>query len=751
MFLHDYYSMANRNVSFTVKAKDEASTPLKKVSGEVNKLAKDIKGSDFSKYTQSFNNLIKSCGAYTLAIGAAIGAIKAMVGAMKDWADACNNQIKAELQLEVAAKNNPYLSDTGVRNLKALASEIQSVTTYGDEMLLPLMAELASYGRTQDEIAKIIKASTDIAASGTMSLESAVSALNATYEGSLGTLGKQNSELKDLTAEELEAGKAVDILAGKYDGMAEAVASAVGVQDQFKNSFGDLKEAFGQFTKPFFDSLYSFLTKCVQAVTDTVNRVKRNLDMNTFFADVSTSILQNNGYDAWQTKHLDSTLLSLSYMDAYKYYSAGLSGYDYDTLSTLLTYLEENSYGADSTQGMIDAVKSLMTNLNIEAAIQEQEIRNQQEEERILAEQQKAADEQARAAEELAKAAAAEAQKWADQWNNIMLKSINASDYDNAYEYIEAKSAYDKNYQAARLASPTDKNAEKVRQAMWNDMMEEWKKAHPVTEEPVEEEADNVSKSLFSLDEEINAIISPIKEAFMNIEAINALMNWQTTVLNAFMDVIGPMINNLLEPLVGALAIIGNMLGQLFVPLFNTLAALLEPLYGILADLLNVMQPIFATFALLLGIVGMIVRACTPLLKVIEVITDAIGWVATQVTKVVVLIAKGIDWLMNSIINIINAVIRAINNLPFVNIGTIAQSDLAGTIENSFGQQLTGAELTAAGSSTLSSLSNGGATYSGAKDIYININFDHSYVNGDAMEIALMLKAEMERAEAMGY
>lgn len=746
MFLHDYYSMANKNVSFSVKAKDEASGALKKVSGEVNKLSKDVKNSDFSKYTQSMNNLIKSCGAYTAAIGAAIGALKGMMSAMKEWTDACNNQIKAEIQLSTAAKNNPFLSQTSVDSLKAFASEIQSVTMYGDEELLPLMAELASYGRTQDEITKIIKTSTDIASSGVMSLESAVSSLNATYEGNLGQLGKQNSELKTLTAEELEAGKAVDILAGKYDGMAESVASAVGVQKQFENSFGDLKEAFGQFTKPFFDNLYSFLTKCVQAVTDTVNAILALMDKAS--AKAAWNRLEGTIAKAYSVDSYND----VSYMDSFSYFQDFARTWDNETINILYKYLTESmDMNSEFAKGAKAAIEFERAQRENDATINELAQKNQEAQAKILSEQQAAAEAEARAAEELAKAAAAEAQKWSDQWNNIMLKSINASDYDNAYEYIEAKSAYDKNYQAARLASPTDKNAEKVRQAMWNDMMEEWKKAHPVTEEPVEEATDNVSKSLFSLDEEINAIISPIKNAFMNIEAINALMNWQTTALNAFMDVIGPMINNLLEPLIGALAIIGNMLGQLFVPLFNSLAVILEPLYGILADLLNVMQPAFAITASLLGIIGLIVQACTPLLKVIEVITDAIGWVATQITKVVVLIAKGIDWLMNSIINIINAVIRAINNLPFVNIGTIAQSDLAGTIENSFGQQLTGAGLTAAGASTLSSLSNGGATYSGAKDIYININFDHSYVNGDAMEIALMLKAEMERAEAMGY
>jgi phage shock protein A len=47
--------------------------------------------------------------------------------------------------------------------------------------------------------------------------------------------------------------------------------------------------------------------------------------------------------------------------------------------------------------------------------------------------------------------------------------------------------------------------------------------------------------------------------------------------------------------------------------------------------------------------------------------------------------------------------------------------------------------------------SNNSTSYSVAGDMYININFSHSYVNGDFREIAIMLRNEIRLAEGAGY
>ena len=213
-------------------------------------------------------------GVAAAAVGAAVnGAVKVV----KDLTDAYVAQARAEAQLDQAARNNPYLTPASVQNLKNFASEMQAITEFGDDELFPYMGELAAAGRTQEEIQKIIKASADIAASGTMDLGTAVKNLNMTYSGTAGRLSQYIGELKGLTEEELKSGKAIDIVSGKYAGMAEEVANVAGSGQQLKNYWGDLKEELGAPFEKAMKPVRAFFQNIIQGWTDSL-AAKRKYD-----------------------------------------------------------------------------------------------------------------------------------------------------------------------------------------------------------------------------------------------------------------------------------------------------------------------------------------------------------------------------------------------------------------------------------------------------------------------------------------
>lgn len=235
----------------------------KPIENGLNKLAEKIKSFGNSGTLKALSNI----GATVTGIGAAVSGVTKVVQAaaatIADLTDSYRVQAQAETQLAQAAKNNPYLLSENVTALKNYAAEVQSYTTYGDEQLMPLMAQLAAAGRTQDEIMQIVSASVDIAASGMMSLDSAVDALNKTYSGNVGLLGNQIGELKGLTEEELKHGEAVKIISQKYDGMAAEVAKVTGTSQQLKNAFGDLKEELGAPFEKALSPIRSFFTEIV--------------------------------------------------------------------------------------------------------------------------------------------------------------------------------------------------------------------------------------------------------------------------------------------------------------------------------------------------------------------------------------------------------------------------------------------------------------------------------------------------------
>lgn len=215
---------------------------LKGINKKLSDFAKKMKTGDVANLGASITGLVSGVGT---AFKLASTGVKAMTKAVKETTEAYKTQIKAETQLDVAVRNSPYMNGESAKAFKDLASSIQKVSTYGDEQLLPFFAKLVNAGRSEAETMDIMQTAVNIASSGMMDLGSAVSSLNMTYQGTAGTLGRQITSVKNLTAEELKSGKAVEILKKQFDGVAEEVAKATGSSEQLQNSLGDLKEEIG--------------------------------------------------------------------------------------------------------------------------------------------------------------------------------------------------------------------------------------------------------------------------------------------------------------------------------------------------------------------------------------------------------------------------------------------------------------------------------------------------------------------------
>ncbi len=271
--------MADKNnVNIKIKADTEdAAKGINSFSKQLNKLSKD------SKTTLStFSKLGSIVSGAQAGLSVLAGAFSKVKDAVNDTIEAYKTQATAETLLETAVKNNPYLRDESVQNLKDYASHLQSIGTVGDETLIPMMAQLVAAGRSEQEIMDIMSTSLDVAASGSMSLESAVKNLSKTYSGLSGELGETLPQIKNLTAEQLKNGEAVKIVKDMYDGMAEKVTRQVGGAQQLKNAWGDFLEVLG---KPInavlnpiqigFANFVSKITGMVSAIEDKWNSLKK--------------------------------------------------------------------------------------------------------------------------------------------------------------------------------------------------------------------------------------------------------------------------------------------------------------------------------------------------------------------------------------------------------------------------------------------------------------------------------------------
>lgn len=279
----------DKNLNIKIKADSkEFNSVIDKATDKANKFKQELSKTKTANLITSVNGLSKAFSLVT-------SGIKNAVSAISECSDAYERQANAETLLQTAVKNNPYLNEQSVLQLKEYASHLQSISTVGDEELLPFMAQLAAAGRTQTEIQQIMGAALDVSASGTMSLESAVKNLNKTFSGLSGELGESVPQIKQLTKEQLKNGDAVKILAEQYSGMAKSTAGSIGGWKQFKNTLGDLQEMIGEKFSQNKNAAGQVLNSFFSKVIEKLQAAKKETDE---FRIKLGLIAQNDGTDA---------------------------------------------------------------------------------------------------------------------------------------------------------------------------------------------------------------------------------------------------------------------------------------------------------------------------------------------------------------------------------------------------------------------------------------------------------------------
>lgn len=246
----------------------------------VNNLQKGLSSSkqqlsEFQKFTSGIGDKLKQAFTFT----AIIAGVKALTSAINDCVQATKTQLEADtrLQATIKATNQQYIATSA--ELKQYASNLQSVTRFGDDVIESTAALLlATQKFDRQGLERTIELSADLAEAMGTDLPSAAQ----TLEKALVDPGEGLSRLrsigitftdseKDLieslknSGKEFEAQQIIlDKVEAAYGGMAESIASVdTSTLDKIKNVWSDLKEDLGTlFTNtlgPVFDWIYTTL------------------------------------------------------------------------------------------------------------------------------------------------------------------------------------------------------------------------------------------------------------------------------------------------------------------------------------------------------------------------------------------------------------------------------------------------------------------------------------------------------------
>lgn len=133
----------------------------------------------------------------------------------------------------------------------------------------------------------------------------------------------------------------------------------------------------------------------------------------------------------------------------------------------------------------------------------------------------------------------------------------------------------------------------------------------------------------------ISSVVAAFVKCLLEIENVSKILNWAGTIIEKVFEYIGPIINDILAPLVELMETVGETIGQ-------------------------ILTPLFAVIQILTTLSGL-----TIILKTLSAILQIVGGVFEWLyNKIIVPVG-------NKFIDIINSIITALNKIPWVNLSKL--------------------------------------------------------------------------------
>jgi len=226
--------MATKKASLLITLKDQISKGLNRVRQNIKKIA-----------------------VTATAMGASITAMA--VKAIKAFA----RQESAENAVASALASHGDQVDALMPKMKALAAAIQKQTTYGDENVLSLMAQIRNLGVMPENMEKATKGAIGLAKALNLDANAAARYTALALQGEYTVLQRYVPALRTATTEAEKQKIVTDLMAKGYKQAQEETNTLSGRVAQLKNRLGDLFEVIGKILLPAVNSLISVAEKLV--------------------------------------------------------------------------------------------------------------------------------------------------------------------------------------------------------------------------------------------------------------------------------------------------------------------------------------------------------------------------------------------------------------------------------------------------------------------------------------------------------
>lgn len=216
-------------------------------SKEYAKVLRELQALE-NKAAKATADVTKSSGSFTSALQGGLAGLGIVVGLQqaielgKESFQAFADKQQQKNALLTALNNQEAVQE----RLLAQADKLEANTLVDDDDIIALDRYLASLGLTEKQITTLNEASVQLAAVQGTTVRSAADKLIAAQAGQTKGIAKLVPEIKGLTKQQLASGAAADLVAKKFKGSAEALATGIaGAQNELKDFTENFKEGFG--------------------------------------------------------------------------------------------------------------------------------------------------------------------------------------------------------------------------------------------------------------------------------------------------------------------------------------------------------------------------------------------------------------------------------------------------------------------------------------------------------------------------
>ena len=242
--------MARENVNVSVNVRDNASKPIKGIRGGLAKLS-------------------------TAAKVAAVAGIGVLTKAISASVKAFGRQEAAETKLKAALQATGQEVENNSKELFNYASELQKITTVGDEASIEIMQIGVNMGLTAQQTKQATRDAIGMSKAYGVNVQSAMRAAAAAQEGNYSMMQRYIPALRGMTDQAQLAAKAQELMGAAFDVAKAETQTFNGSIEQLSNAFGDAQEAVGAVFAPMIQRLAITIRGALEWFNDLSPSVQR--------------------------------------------------------------------------------------------------------------------------------------------------------------------------------------------------------------------------------------------------------------------------------------------------------------------------------------------------------------------------------------------------------------------------------------------------------------------------------------------